>query len=215
MLSSEGTNNVKRSHAPQSVRGFLFRRLTTNTEIIEAQKLLYDCYILEGRWNIPTDNASKIRILESENGCELTDAFSTAAVWLGAYCGDVLIGCVRVLKTLELPLYIEIPKALSTHSTELNRLAVTQKYRHHRIVTLMLLRTACDYAASIGPVAYITAEFPDPCSMYKKMGMIRYDFEQFRYHKADPRPVEILYYDTRKHDRYSTPLYKITNKFLK
>ena len=145
---------------------------------------------------------------------EITDKYTSDAVWFGAYYKCELIGCFRVLENLELPGYIDIPKVLELQSTELNRLAIRGDYRNHRVVTLMLLRTAFDYAFSLNPVVYVTAECPEPSGMFQRMGLIRYNFDEFKYHDTDPNGVDILYYDTRLFDRFSTSLYKMTSRFL-
>lgn len=195
------------------VKNYVFRALGPS-EVCKAQRLLYDCYIREGEWKISSVSPSNIKILEATSEWELTDDFSSTAAWFGAFDGYELIGCFRVLKTLELPGYIDIPEELKTQSIELNRLAIASKYRNHRVVTLMLLRTTFDYAFSESPVVYVTAKYPEPSGMFQRMGLVRYGFEPFKYHEADPGKVDILYYDTRKYDRYSTSLYRITTNLL-
>ena len=207
-------NSVSALAGISKVNGFEFRPMNSKHEIREAQRLLYRCYKTESNWKIPHSNPSNINIYRSNSDHELTDDHSYEAAWFGAYNEKTLIGCFRVLVNLELPKYIDLPSELQILSTELNRLAIESKYRKHRIITLMLLRTAFDYAFSVGLVVYVTAENPEPSGMFQRMGLIRYDFEPFKYHNTDPSPVDILFYDTRKYNRYSTSLYKLTSRFM-
>lgn len=208
-------NNIASKRTPHyTVKEFTFRILESSGEIREAKRLLYQCYVQEGEWDIPSQSASDIKATMLSDGWELTDKYSSDAVWFGAYYKSELIGCFRVLKQLELPGYMDIPEVLKFQSTELNRLAIRSDYRNHRVVTLMLLRTAFDYAFSLNPVVYVTAECPEPSGMFQRMGLIRFDFDEFKYHDTDPNGVDILYYDTRLFDRFSTSLYKMTSRIL-
>ena len=195
---------------------FSFRALTSLGEVHEAQRLLYSCYVQERGWRIPDNTASEIKVVKDRSGTRITDKYSEYAVWFGAYSGLDLVGCFRVLpnKYLELPGYTEIPNALADEAIELNRLAISSAYRKHRIITLVLLRVAFDYAFSQSKKVYVTAEKKDLSVLFQKMGLKRYKYNSFKYHESDPQSVELLYYDIDEYDRHSTALYRLTSRFI-
>ena len=78
----------------------------------------------------------------------------------------------------------------------------------------MLLRAAFDYAFSLSPKVYVTAEIDDLSKMFQKMGLKRYEHNSFKYHDSDPQSVDLLYFDIEKYDRYSTALYRLTSRFI-
>ena len=136
----KNSGHISETTSPEyQIDNFSFRALTSPDEVQEAQRLLHLCYVRERGWKIPSETASKIKALEDGNGWQLTDRYSENAVWFGAYSGNDLVGCFRVLpnKYLELPNYVKIPNVLASEATELNRLAISSTYRKHRIITLM------------------------------------------------------------------------------
>ncbi len=194
------------------VEGVEIRQLHGD-EIIEALRLLHEVYVIEKGWLPPTDNKSGLRIKKDKQGAYLYDALAQKAAWFGAVHHGCVIGCFRVLLQpfSELEHYILLPDVITCAlASELNRLAFAYEWRGKQTILLALLRTAFDYAFSMAPIAYTTAEIGTYSKLYKRLGLISCDYPPFKYDAKDALPAELLYFDTRKSCRYSTLLYRFT-----
>jgi hypothetical protein len=198
------------------VEGYCFRPLLNAGELHLAEKLLYDCYITEQHWNINPKNPSNIKTKTCKKiDCHcLTDFYCDKAYWFGAFKEEILIGCFRVLKypCTELGRYINLPSWLTDqHPYELNRLAIHQNFRHHKIITLMLLRVSFDYAFKSSNTAYVTASRSKLAQLYVKMGLLNTGIF-FKYDQEDTEEVELLYAEVK--DKSNAALYKITDTYI-
>lgn len=192
------------------------RQLRTN-EIIGALRLLHDVYISERGWLPPLLNKSGLQILRDDNGAYLHDSLVEKAAWFGALHNGRVIGCFRVLvhPFSELDHYILLPDMIScAPASELNRLAFVKEWRGRQDILLALLRAAFDYAFSITPIVYTTAETGKYSKLYKRLGLLSCDYPPFKYDAKDALPAEILYFDSGIASRYSTLLYRFTDHLV-
>lgn len=183
----------------------------------QAESLLHETYVAEQGWLPAMDNPSGLQVKHLGNGKQvLSDAFSGEAFWFGAFCGDRLIGTFRVLppNQLEAIRYTKLPSFIDPkNSAELNRLAIAKAWRRNHCVMLGLQRVAFDFAFSIARIVYTSAANPNPSNLFQKLGL-RQAGLQFRYHHTDPKEVDLLYGDSEVHDRYQTPLYRLSERMM-
>lgn len=198
--------------------GALEFRVLREAEIRNAEELLYQVYFCEQGWLPHPDNPSSLEVSQKADGSYvLTDGFSSVACWFGAFHAGKLIGCFRVLPYphQELARYIAMPDYFNhPQVSELNRLAVAKEWRNHRRVMLFLKRIAFDHAFALGHTAFVTATTPSPSDLFQRLGLRAFSLK-FKYHSSDEEEVEILFGDTRAHDRFQTALYQMTDKYLK
>jgi len=198
------------------VNEYDFKPLTSAEDIRQAEKLLYDVYVLEQGWRVVPNNPSNIVVKQCEQSkyYYLTDSYSSKADWYGAVKQGVVVGCFRVLppKERELERYFSLPPHLmDTKPCELNRLAIGSEYRHSTFITLILKRIAFDHAFSLSHTAYVTAEPPRLSNLYLKLGLTETGI-RFKYTHDESNMIELLY--GQFHNRHDSTLYKLTNKYM-
>jgi hypothetical protein len=125
------------------MRFYSVKRLT-GQHIINAQRLLHKIYKEEQGWDPAPNNPSGVHYLDGR----LRDNFESTAVWLGAYKGGELIGCMRlILGDMEIQQYIDIPYDETV--LEISRRAILKEHRGGMAQLLMGIR-AYWYSAARG-----------------------------------------------------------------
>jgi len=163
-------------------------------DIDACRRILFRVFHEEIGWDPPTDNPSGLRADRATG--RLVDDYDNEAVWFGAYRGEVLVACCRVIpphprRPLEVARYTAIPAEILDGALESNRLAVLRGHRGggtFALVVLILWWLARRHGVQR---ALITAEEPLSQKLYRPLG---WDFTgvRFRYHPDDPHPCELL-----------------------
>eukprot|EP01084_Bolivina_argentea_P317074 549687_1 len=193
----------------------IIRWLQTNSEIEEAEKILYNITIKNAihPWKFSKHNESEIMIMYTENGeHRLVDKYRNVAKWIGAFVDNKLVGCVRTIvaspatkNKLEMQTYSAFPKSISDkinviskdykYRVETNRMALLSAYRRRNILHCMVL-FICKWASEINAIIWGTF----PINYYqsaKPFWSDRFGFKKvettFKYEPTDPTPVYVLY----------------------
>jgi len=201
--------------APIRMDQFCFRQLWGEADVEDALALLHDVYVEEQGWRPLHFNPSRVRVEERAGRRLLVDRHVQVAHWFGAFVGEELVGCFRVLPYPhhELRHYLDVPPFLNrSYASELNRLALRPAWRQHQMVLPMLLQVAFEHALGLSLVVYVTAPRPEPAGLFSRMGMKSGIVPPFRYNITEGEPVELLYFDATSDDPSSTPLYKVANR---
>lgn len=181
----------------------LARRLGLRLSVLDPQQvdaaraLLYRVYFEEQGWD-PPPNPSNLRADHAHR--RFTDDFDHTAVWIGAFAGERLMGCLRILDprrvgALELARYIELPR-LPGRVGEANRVAVARGHRRGAVTLLLSMAgAACARRMGMQQVLGTATERIYQRSArhvgWRSLGV------QFRYHPSDPAPVRLLGFDLR------------------
>ncbi|MGB1014804.1 MAG: GNAT family N-acyltransferase, partial [Nannocystaceae bacterium] len=168
----------------------------TRAEIPDAQRLLYEVYYEEQKWEPLQPNASQLRADHSQR--RIVDDLDASAIWVGVFTKGKLVGVTRILERtrmgrLEIERYVDLPASLLADRVviEANRVAVLAK--HRRTLTLAVLHTYCEWMGtrlgalrSIGTATEKIARGPA-----RRYGWLATEVS-FRYHPDDPEPVRVL-----------------------
>lgn len=178
------------------------KRLTTDSDIMKAKRLLYQVYIEEFNWQIPPENPSEIRVEKSDKLCFLQDRFDRVVNWFGIFHDKELVGCIRSLRRLnglfELEYYRSLPPFLKKLSNivENNRLAIKAEYRGTKAIYQLSL-FAIEYELSLEMVfSFGTAPFSSYGTFYtEKLGYKKLEGPPFKYHPRDKASVNLIFLD--------------------
>jgi hypothetical protein len=159
-----------------------------------CQRLLFGVFHEELGWDPPANNPSGLHLDRAAG--RMVDDYDAQAVWFGAYRGETLVACCRVIppdpqRPLEVARYTSIPANILDGALESNRLVVKRGHRGggtFALVVLILWWIARQHGVQR---ALITAEEPLSQRLYRPLG---WDFTgvRFRYHPDDPHPCELL-----------------------
>jgi predicted GNAT family N-acyltransferase len=194
-----------------------FRKLVTEKEVRSAEKLLYDVYVLETGWVINSNNKSGLKIEKNQydGSLILTDDFSHKAHWFGAFHKKILVACFRVLEysNNEFEYYHNLPEWKESKPCELNRLAVANEYRKKKFIMLVLMRVSFEFAFNLSATVFVTAQYPKLSHHYSRLGLIKTGI-LCKYNDDENYFVELLYYNSKTDNRYSSLLYIMTDKYM-
>ena len=94
--------------------------LLEENEINTAERLLYETYVTEMGWNIPSPNPSDLRVTQELNP-RVTDKYRSDCLWFGVYDSGVvptvLVACHRarlpISSQFEISNYVDISRLFS------------------------------------------------------------------------------------------------------
>ncbi|NEO99788.1 MAG: hypothetical protein F6K58_14140 [Symploca sp. SIO2E9] len=185
---------------------------------ILAQRLLYEVYVKELGWIPPEGNPSNLKIQASPLGNIMVDDYDSVSIQFGGFCGKKLIGIHRIIPRLngrlDVENYIELPFFLQKDCHyELNRLAIDINFRKSPIFSLIIAAEIrylikCKFKYVIG-----TAIFPEPGSLFCKVGATRINFPEFKYHLSDPKPVSLVVLFLEEKENFNR-LFRVTDKLI-
>ena len=180
---------------------WIARKLERDAEIAEAKALLYRIYIQEMAWQFEASNPSGIRIEQDPSGRKiLTDDLESFATWFGAFKGDDLIGCLRLVRPKESKLEFELYKkhfpdtknSQRNFWRELNRFAVEKEERSSVAPVCLIREAGLECANQQVQKLFVAVSFPQPFELCRQLGFEATDNLAFKYAEGDPNFVKLM-----------------------
>lgn len=180
--------------------------LTSQNDILSAQRLVYSVYTGELSWRPEQPNPSNWIESIHPDGSYFQDKFDPMSSWFGVVGeSEQLIAAVRLIlpveKKLELEHYHHLPSNYTKGSAklvEINRLAIKKEFLQTPapvILALQVFEHIADPANAIDYV-FIGASSPELQNLCQSMGFELLGSEnEFRYFKSDPFPTKLMALD--------------------
>ncbi|MCP4135458.1 MAG: hypothetical protein GY754_31105 [bacterium] len=175
--------------------------IQSQTEILEAKKLVYEAYCLDMNWHPPENNPSGWRYSKQEFYYYSEDHFNSRCLWFGSFDNKKLIAVSRLIppsiregETLELELYTSLPVFLKQAKTgEFNRAAMKAQYKNVK-QGRELLSAIIDYCREQG-YEYLctTASQSMEKILCLDLGIFTVHENEFTYSADDTEPLNIVY----------------------
>ncbi len=182
------------------------KKLTTEPQILAAQKLLHLVYVAELNWQPASNNPSRLKIVADR----LIDDYDEHAQWYGVYDKDNIdngiIATGRILDRdnqprLELERYA-IPQQLreqlaqQKNIVEINRSAIKKDYRHSN-VWAWLLYAGFNYCCANNYQVISSTANQKVQTMHDSIGFLATDYS-FKYDAGDNNDSIVYWVDTEQ-----------------
>lgn len=185
----------------------------------QCRSLLYDCYIVEQKWEVSYDCPTKFQIKTSKNGKKmLCDRFDYCSSWITIInTKSQVLACQRWMENgkegLDFNSYTDVISNWATEKginiSETGRAAVKKNYRNGNII-LILLSNVVDYVYSVDPNNYVVTTIPPGIPTYNfvlHIGGVNVPHFSFKYSEKDKYYVRVVVLET-------SHVYKEKNRYL-
>ena len=143
---------------------------------------------------------------------KITSIRTPTSRWFGVTFDRELIACVQILEGKYSDVSFRrvlLNQIGNSDHCELDNFVVHPEHRKRKYVALIMMRMAVDHALQKSNLLTIRAENQRLARFYKNMGM----------HRVDPVPgeglkEELLYFDSSVIDRFKTPLYLMSDRYI-
>src|SRR4030042_3893704 len=175
------------------------KELVTLDEITCAKNLLYNIYIEEFNWNLPSSNPSELKIENYKNIKILMDKYDEISKWFGVFIEDKLVACCKFCQRLngkfEIELYQNIPEFIlnDSNAVEINKLVIKKEFRG-KFLLFHLAKFLYATLLNKYSIIFTAAVFPVPGLLYtQNLGFKKADLDPFKYIKEQNDYVNLLF----------------------